>query len=176
MGFDSPLKGTTTGKVSPLRGIKRGPASEEARRKMREIARRGPQSRLWRGGIKRRSVNVRIETPEWKALRKTIYARDQWRCVVCGKPCANSQICHHIIPVIVGGSDDPLNLATFADRVTESKSRYSELLLISGLKVGIPNKPYAFHTDLCAWRCCSLGLKPRLMVEVACRLPANCDR
>jgi 5-methylcytosine-specific restriction endonuclease McrA len=68
-------------------------------------------SHLWRGGVPRGPYE-RLNEVEWKALRKTIYERDNWSCVICSAACGNSIQCHHILPVKSGGSDDPTNLAT----------------------------------------------------------------
>lgn len=74
---------------------------------------RGPRSHLWRGGVDADRRCKRLQAIEWKMLRKQIYERDGWTCAVCRQHCTRRKIiCHHIIPVREGGTDDPVNLIT----------------------------------------------------------------
>lgn len=98
------------GQVAWNKGKKTGPAwnkgkpgrtpSLETRRKI-SVANKGARSHLWRGGVPQR--NDYINTPEWKILRKVVYARDGWKCTVCKKAAGSKIQCHHIVPVRHGG-------------------------------------------------------------------------
>jgi hypothetical protein len=71
---------------------------------------KGSQSHLWRGGSDDAARYARLQAVEWKILRKQMYKRDGWKCVLCAK--VGPIQCHHILPVRHGGTDDPSNLAT----------------------------------------------------------------
>lgn len=48
---------------------------------------------------------------EWKKLRETVFARDDYTCQYCGKRGVRLE-CDHIVPVSRGGGHDLENLAT----------------------------------------------------------------
>ena len=49
--------------------------------------------------------------PNWNRLRHFIFKRDHYRCRLCGRYTRNP-VCHHIIPVRLGGTHSPNNLIT----------------------------------------------------------------
>ncbi|WP_443047854.1 HNH endonuclease [Streptomyces sp. H39-S7] len=56
----------------------------------------------------------------WSRLRLQILRRDSYHCYLCGSPKANEV--DHIIPVALGGTDDPLNLAACCKTCHKAKS------------------------------------------------------
>ena len=61
----------------------------------------------WQGG-KTNETKKRINTIEWKLLRKKIYLRDNWTCQKCYKHCSDDIQCHHLFP----GNNDENKLIT----------------------------------------------------------------
>lgn len=62
-------------------------------------------------------------TPDWKALRKAVFARDRFACVIPG--CAQRAIvCEHIRSRRQGGADDLSNLASLC---RDHDNRFKEL-------------------------------------------------
>lgn len=57
---------------------------------------------------------------EWRILRATVFARDDYTCQYCGLRGVSLQ-CDHIIPVSRGGSNDLDNLATACKPCNQSK-------------------------------------------------------
>ena len=62
----------------------------------------------------------------WKVLRRAVFVRDSWRCVLCGR--AGRLECDHIKPVSCGGAKfDPANLRALCRgchiRVTAKQNR-----------------------------------------------------
>jgi hypothetical protein len=71
----------------------------------------GNNSHLWQGGITS-ETGKRLNTNEWKKIRKEVYERDNWQCKVCGKHCKRDIQCHHIIPYRISKNDNKDNLIT----------------------------------------------------------------
>lgn len=97
----------------------RQPMPIEVRKRISEKL-KGPNSHLYRGGVSDERYG-RIRTMEWRNLRRCVYERDNWQCVICGVHCGNrgkgsdrgkTIQCHHIIPARYGGEDEMDNLAT----------------------------------------------------------------
>lgn len=57
---------------------------------------------------------------EWKALRDTVFARDNHTCRYCGAHGVSLQ-CDHVTPISRGGSNDLDNLATACKSCNQSK-------------------------------------------------------
>ena len=72
---------------------------------------RGEQSPNWKGGITS-ETQARVNTTEWKELRKEIYERDNWTCQLCKKHCRKSIQCHHITPYRISNDNSKSNLIT----------------------------------------------------------------
>jgi|TARA_Y100000310_G_scaffold292578_1_gene321442 predicted restriction endonuclease len=89
--------------------FQKGHKSKHAGKTRPEIS--GPNHWNWKGGTTT-EVGKRIRNPKWRKIRNEIYARDNWRCGVCGEHCREPIQCHHIIPVSEGGKDTPSNLIT----------------------------------------------------------------
>ena len=88
--------------------------------------------------MSRRSAGT-IHARAWRALRLVIFARDGWRCRVCGK--AGRLEGDHVIPVQAGGDLwDRANLQTLCRGCHLAKSRREQ----AG---GDPD-----HHELRAWR------------------------
>lgn len=68
-----------------------------------------------------RAVNLRLSSSEWAALRKQIFARDNYTCQYCGAVDVPLD-CDHVHPVSRGGSNLPENLATACASCNRSKS------------------------------------------------------
>lgn len=58
---------------------------------------------------------------EWRALRKAVFDRDNWKCVYCGND-VTAPHCDHVIPVTRGGMSDLSNLATACGSCNASKN------------------------------------------------------
>ena len=58
---------------------------------------------------------------EWRALRKSVFDRDNWKCVYCGND-VTAPHCDHVIPVTRGGMSDLSNLATACGSCNASKN------------------------------------------------------
>ncbi|MCX7969564.1 MAG: FAD-dependent thymidylate synthase, partial [Armatimonadetes bacterium] len=84
------------------------PLSPEQRALLSELM-RGERNHRWKGGVTPKAVQLRRAL---KALRSTIYARDGYRCRLCGSN-ANLTL-HHIIPIWARPdlAQEPSNLAT----------------------------------------------------------------
>lgn len=56
--------------------------------------------------------DMRRLTPDaWKALRQTVFARDDYTCAYCGKRGTDLE-CDHVHPISRGGTNHPENLVT----------------------------------------------------------------
>lgn len=64
----------------------------------------------WKGG--RAGEKERINSIEWKEIRKKVYARDKYTCQVCGKKNPRPLQCHHIIPYRITQDNSIENLIT----------------------------------------------------------------
>jgi len=74
---------------------------------------KGKNHPCWKGGISK--IDKRMHIPEWKEIRKKVYARDNWTCQICGKKCNEykGQIqCHHIVPYRITQDNSIGNLIT----------------------------------------------------------------
>ena len=58
-----------------------------------------------------RPCSARPSAAEWRALRDSVFARDNYTCKYCGERGGRLE-CDHITPVSRGGSNDRSNLAT----------------------------------------------------------------
>src|SRR4051812_8459592 len=61
----------------------------------------------------------------WQSLRKSVFLRDGYRCVVCKKFVGlerGDAHCDHIIPKAAGGSDDLTNCQTICVRCHAAKT------------------------------------------------------
>lgn len=63
-------------------GYRLPPHTEQTKQKMRDSARRGADSNLWRGGVAR-SFRMRV-ADYCTTIRREILERDGWKCFVCG--------------------------------------------------------------------------------------------
>lgn len=61
-----------------------------------------------------------LVSPEWRALRITIFERDGYACRYCGTQEGPFE-CDHVVPVSRGGDNDPDNLATSCKPCNASK-------------------------------------------------------
>ncbi len=60
--------------------------------------------------------SVRVRSPDWVTVRKTVLKRDNYKCVECGTPSAAIEAdVHHLLPRSAGGTDEPSNLVTLCD-------------------------------------------------------------
>jgi 5-methylcytosine-specific restriction endonuclease McrA len=62
----------------------------------------------------------------WRPTRFAIYARDGWRCICCLEPVRwtgdrKGPTVDHVIPAVLGGSNDPSNLITLCRSCNSSK-------------------------------------------------------
>ena len=71
---------------------------------------KGKNHPCWKGGISK--INKRMHIPEWKEIRKEVYARDNWTCQICKKHCHNDIQCHHIVPYRITQDNSESNLIT----------------------------------------------------------------
>ncbi|WP_347271652.1 HNH endonuclease [Rhizorhabdus histidinilytica] len=67
---------------------------------------------------------LRIETAEWHAIRKTVFARDDFTCRYCGVRGARME-CDHVIPYSAGGQTTLDNLVTACRSCNRSKGAKS---------------------------------------------------
>ena len=66
----------------------------------------------WKGGITDK-IKLRCAKYAWRELRKIILKRDKYRCLRCHAEFKSRQLAiHHMLPVRLGGCDDPKNLVT----------------------------------------------------------------
>lgn len=82
----------------------------------------------WKGGIST-PKDKRINDPLWKDIRKKVYKRDNWICQICGKHCDKDIQCHHILPAILGGADNPSNLKTLCAKCHRKADYQFQFLL-----------------------------------------------
>lgn len=73
-----------------------------------------------------RTSRTETRKPIPRDTRKVVYARDNFRCVWCGKgnPDVRLTLDHHPIPWSAGGSDEPDNLRTLCWDCNEKKSNF----------------------------------------------------
>jgi len=64
---------------------------------------------------------ARLLTPQWRALRRAVFQRDNYTCTYCGARGVKLH-CDHKIPISRGGTDDMSNLTTACARCNQSKS------------------------------------------------------
>lgn len=84
-------------------------------------AHRGEKSYNWKGGVKSELAR-RLDTSEWRRIRREVYERDNWTCQDCEQRCLNTKDsrsrpklkiqAHHIVSRRDGGSDEIENLVT----------------------------------------------------------------
>ena len=80
------------------------------------------------------AVHERVKRPEgarWTAMKISVWERDRWVCQKCGRTCARRRhgnatlgywaTVDHIVPLIAGGWDDPVNLQTLCERCNRDK-------------------------------------------------------
>lgn len=67
-----------------------------------------------------RPWNCRPPAHEWKELRKTVFARDDYTCAYCGERGGKLE-CGHIMPVSRGGEHVLENLTTACFKCNRSK-------------------------------------------------------
>lgn len=103
------LKGLKEGKIKPTRYWLGKHHSEEYKKKMSEKL-KGENAPNWKGGIIPESEK-RCNEREWRRIRKEIYKRDNYECVVCSKHGGKLQ-CHHIIPYRISRDNSFRNLLT----------------------------------------------------------------
>jgi len=88
--------------------------SEEHKKKL-SLAQKGSKHYNWKGGVISDNQK-RLVLPEWKAIRKKVYKRDNWTCQICGIHCGNEEKskiqCHHIIPYRITQDNSESNLIT----------------------------------------------------------------
>jgi hypothetical protein len=69
----------------------------------------------WKGGIST-DIQIRVNSYEWKQIRKVIYQRDNWSCQICGVQYKDKNgrgmHVHHIIPYRVTRDNSNENLIT----------------------------------------------------------------
>jgi hypothetical protein len=68
----------------------------------------------WKGGISSETA-VRVNSADWKNLRKKVYERDGWHCKTCGKHCGKDIQAHHIVPFRISQDDSMDNLITLCN-------------------------------------------------------------
>jgi hypothetical protein len=78
-------------RIAPLRGRKRAPFTKEHIEKLRQShiglkypSHSGENHEGWKGGITKSASNADRKTPEYKAWRRAVFARDGHSCVLCG--------------------------------------------------------------------------------------------
>lgn len=74
---------------------------------------------------------VRPQGAAWTAMKVAVWDRDNWVCQKCGRTCARRQhgnatlgywaTVDHVVPVVLGGWDDPVNLQTLCQRCNHAK-------------------------------------------------------
>ncbi len=119
VGREPPNKGKPMGEAQRQKLIEQRADPEYRKRAGDRI--RGEKSPWWKGGVKSELAR-RIDTAEWRRLRKVVYERDDWTCADCKQRCLNLRDshskpklkiqAHHIIPRRYGGTDDLANLVT----------------------------------------------------------------
>ena len=63
-----------------------------------------------------------LRRKRWAAVRRAVFERDGWRCVLCGR--AGRLECDHVTPLDQGGEPwDPDNLQTLCRACHVAKSR-----------------------------------------------------
>ncbi|MCY4360814.1 MAG: HNH endonuclease [Gammaproteobacteria bacterium] len=68
-----------------------------------------------------------LSKSQWARLRKQVFTRDGYRCVLCGR--ASKLHCDHIQPLVSGGSEtDPANLQTLCRgcHIQKTRREYEE--------------------------------------------------
>ena len=56
---------------------------------------------------------IQLYSVNWDIIRKKVYARDNFRCVLCGKKTKLS--CHHIVPVRISHDNSMSNLVSVCE-------------------------------------------------------------
>ncbi len=59
----------------------------------------------------KKNRRLEIESGEWDAMRKAVFARDDFTCLYCGVRGARLE-CDHVVPVAAGGPTEISNLVT----------------------------------------------------------------
>lgn len=52
-------------------------------------------------------AHARLHAGRWRKVRRAVFDRDGWRCVLCGK--AGRLECDHVIPLTVQPGQDPFD-------------------------------------------------------------------
>lgn len=75
-----------------------------------------------RNGFSRhmRPGSDRPPSHEWRALRSTVFARDDYTCTYCGDRGGRLE-CDHVVPVSRGGSNELTNLTTACRKCNRNK-------------------------------------------------------
>lgn len=64
--------------------------------------------------VQQAKQRVKLYTENWDAIRKRVYARDGYRCVLCGKK--GKLHAHHIVPVRISKDNSMSNLVSVCDK------------------------------------------------------------
>jgi len=99
--------------------------SKECKAKHWSKAKRGSNAFNWKGGHWKETVSKR-QWSEYKNARKTVLARDNYKCQLCGSK--KKLVTHHIIPVRVDESlmFDVNNLITLCEDCHVNKVNFNE--------------------------------------------------
>lgn len=66
----------------------------------------------------------RTSSPQWRALRRGVLIRDNYRCHICGQLGADQV--DHLVPLSAGGTDHPTNLAAIHRSPCHARKSSSE--------------------------------------------------
>ncbi len=56
-----------------------------------------------------------------RTVREMVFRRDEWQCVRCGQSDMKQLSIDHVIPLALGGGDEPSNLQTMCRRCNTKK-------------------------------------------------------
>ncbi|MDP2750894.1 MAG: HNH endonuclease signature motif containing protein [Nanoarchaeota archaeon] len=71
-----------------------------------------------------RYVNELLEQTDWRDVRRRVFRRDNYSCVMCGKSRKKKLIADHIAPISLGGDAwDMKNLQTLCTRCNKIKTK-----------------------------------------------------
>lgn len=71
---------------------------------------------------KRYRDRLGVSKTTWDILRNQVFERDNYRCKYCQEYVYDSPQCDHIVPLILGGTNDIENLTTSCKRCNSSKA------------------------------------------------------